>query len=62
MKEEEEEEEQTNLFGGKHIWDISEYDKIRVIRIYESDRLIVVLAKSHIDPWDCFQEYIRLSS
>jgi hypothetical protein len=50
MKEEEE-EQQTNLVG-KHIWDILEYDKIRVIKIYESNRLIVVLAKSHIDPGD----------
>jgi hypothetical protein len=32
---------------GKHILDISEYDKIRVIRIHEANRLIVVLAKSH---------------
>jgi hypothetical protein len=47
----EEEEGQTNLLG-KHIWDISEYDKMRVIKIYESNRLIVVLAKSHIDPGD----------
>jgi hypothetical protein len=46
-----EEEGQTNLLG-KHIWDISEYDKMRVIKIYESNRLIVVLAKSHIDPGD----------
>jgi hypothetical protein len=50
MKEEEE-KGQTNLLG-KHIWDISEYDKMRVIEIYESNRLIVVLAKSHIDPGD----------
>ena len=54
MKEEEEEGQQTNLLG-RHIWDISEYDKIRVIRIYESNRLIVVLAKSHIDPGDVSQ-------
>jgi hypothetical protein len=52
MKDTEEKEEgQTNLLG-KHIWDISEYDKIRIIKIYESNRLIVVLAKSHIDPGD----------
>jgi hypothetical protein len=37
---------------GKHIWDISEYDKIRIIKIYESNRLVVVLSKSHIDPGD----------
>lgn len=47
----EEIEKNTDLLG-KHIWDISEYDKIRVIKIYESNRLIVVLAKSHIDPGD----------
>jgi hypothetical protein len=35
---------------GEHLWDISEYDKIRVIKIYESNRLIVVLAKSHTSP------------
>jgi hypothetical protein len=50
MKEEKE-EKQTNLLG-KHIWDISEYNKIRIIKIYESNRLIVVLSKSHIDPGD----------
>jgi hypothetical protein len=31
---------------GKHLWDISQYDKIRLFRIYESDHLIVVVAKS----------------
>jgi hypothetical protein len=35
---------------GEHLWDISEYDKIRVIKIYESNRLIVVLAQSHTYP------------
>jgi hypothetical protein len=35
---------------GEHLWDISEYDKIRVIKIYESNRLIVVLAKSRTSP------------
>src|SRR4051794_19068863 len=24
---------------GEHLWDISEYDKIRIIKIYESNRL-----------------------
>jgi hypothetical protein len=48
---EEEMKENTDLLG-KHIWDISEYDKIRIIKIYESNRLIVVLARSHIDPGD----------
>ena len=37
---------------GKHLWDISEYDKIRVIRIYEANRMIVVLAKCHTSPGD----------
>lgn len=37
---------------GKHLWDILEYDKMRIIKIYESDRLIVVLAKSHSSPGD----------
>jgi hypothetical protein len=50
--EEEEEEEKSTQMIGKHLWDISEYDKIRVIRIYEANRLIVVLAKSHTPPGD----------
>jgi len=29
-----------------------EYDKVRIIKIYESERLIVVLAKSHSSPGD----------
>ena len=37
---------------GKHLWDISEYDNIRIIKIYEANRLIVVLAKSHTPPGD----------
>jgi hypothetical protein len=37
---------------GQHLWDISEYDKVRIIKIYESERLIVVLAKSHLSPGD----------
>jgi hypothetical protein len=50
-EEEEEIQPSTNLLG-RHLWDISEYDKMRVIRIYESNRLIVVLAKSHTSPGD----------
>ena len=50
-QEEEEEEEQKDPVG-KHLWDISEFDKVRVIRIYESNRLIVLLAKSHTSPGD----------
>ena len=37
---------------GAHLWDVLEYDMIRVIKIYEPDRLIVVLAKSHTSPGD----------
>ena len=37
---------------GQHLWDILEYDKARIIKIYESERLIVVLAKSHSSPGD----------
>lgn len=37
---------------GRHLWDILEYDKVRIIKIYESARLIVVLAKSHSSPGD----------
>ena len=45
------EEQTTNPSSlGEHLWDISEYDKIRVIKIYESNRLIVVLAKSRPSP------------
>ena len=35
---------------GEHLWDILEYNKIRVIKIYELNRLLVVLAKSHTSP------------
>ena len=37
---------------GQHLWDILEYDKVRIIKIYELERLIVVLAKSHSSPGD----------
>jgi hypothetical protein len=37
---------------GKHLWSILEYDQVRIIEIYESTRLIVVLAKSHLSPGD----------
>ena len=37
---------------GQHLWDILEYDRVRIIKIYESERLIVVLAKSHSSPGD----------
>ena len=51
-KQEGKEEKSRNQVIGKHLWDISEYDNIRVIRIYEANRLIVVLAKSHTPPGD----------
>ena len=38
-----------------HLWDVLEYDTIRIIKIYEPDRLIVVLAKSHTSPGDIAQ-------
>jgi hypothetical protein len=44
------EQRRTNPSLGEHLWDISEYDKIRVIKIYDSNRLIVVLAQSHTYP------------
>ena len=45
------EEQTTNPSSlGEHLWDISEYDKIRVIKIYELNRLLVVLAQSHTSP------------
>ncbi len=50
--EEQEEKKSSIQVIGKHLWDISEYDNIRVIRIYETNRLIVVLAKSHTPPGD----------
>lgn len=37
---------------GKLLWNILEYDKVRIIKIYESTRLIVVLAKSNLSPGD----------
>src|SRR5919112_4039079 len=40
---------------GQHLWDILEYDKVRIIKIHESDRLIVVLARSHSSPGDIAQ-------
>jgi hypothetical protein len=52
LKFEKNKQEQTRNASplGEHLWDISEYDKIRVIKIYESNRLIVVLAQSHTSP------------
>ena len=41
-----------NKSSWKTLLDISEYDKIKVIKIHESNRMIVVLAKSHTSPGD----------
>ena len=46
------EEQQPNHPLGTHLWDILEYDMIRVIKIYEAHRLIIILAKSHTSPGD----------
>jgi hypothetical protein len=46
------ESEIENLSLGKHFWDISEYERFSVIRIYEANRLIVVIAKSHFAAGD----------
>jgi hypothetical protein len=48
LKFENNHEQRTNpSLLGEHLWDISEYDKIRVIKIYELNRLLVVLSQSH---------------
>lgn len=51
LKFENNQEQRTNpSLLGEHLWDILEYDKIRVIKIYELNRLLVVLAQSHTSP------------
>ena len=51
LKFENNHEQRTNpSLLGEHLWDISEYDKIRVIKIYELNRLLVVLSQSHTSP------------
>ena len=52
LKFENNQEQRTSqsLILGEHLWDILEYDKIRVIKIYELNRLLVVLAQSHTSP------------
>jgi hypothetical protein len=52
MEQNKKEKEKKPQTIGKHLWDISEYDNIRIIKIYEVNRLIVVLAKSHTPPGD----------
>jgi hypothetical protein len=46
--------EKANLLG-QHLWDIMEYDKVKVTKIYEKNRLIVILSRSHISPSDVVQ-------
>jgi hypothetical protein len=55
IRSEEKNESIKNQSLGQHLWDILEYDKVRIIKIYEKDRLIVVLAKSHSSPGDIAQ-------
>ncbi len=51
LKFEDKQDQTTNPSSlGEHLCDISEYDKIRIIKIYESNRLIVVLAQSCTSP------------
>ncbi|MDQ4056252.1 MAG: hypothetical protein M3156_02420 [Thermoproteota archaeon] len=52
LKFENNQEQRTSqsLILGDHLWDVLEYDKIRVIKIYELNRLLVVLAQSHTSP------------
>src|ERR687889_1848714 len=52
LKFENNQEQRTSqsLILGEHLWDVLEYDKIRVIKIYELNRLLVVLAQSHTSP------------
>jgi hypothetical protein len=33
---------------GNLLWDISEYDNIRILKIYENDKIVIVLIKSNI--------------
>jgi hypothetical protein len=39
------ENDKSNILG-KHIWDISQYDNIRLFRIYELDYLIIIVTVS----------------
>src|SRR5919107_844126 len=43
---------------GQHLWDILEYEKVRIIKIHESERMIVVLAKSKSSPGDIAEEVL----
>jgi hypothetical protein len=46
---------------GQHLWDILEYDKVRIIKIHESDRIIVVLAREPLFARRCCTVSIGLS-
>jgi len=43
---------------GQHLWDILEYEKVRIIKIHESERMIVVLAKSKSSPGDIAEQVL----
>ena len=43
---------------GQHLWDILEYEKVRIIKIHESERMIVVLAKSKSSPGDTAEKVL----
>ena len=43
---------------GQHLWDILEYEKVRIIKIHESERMIVVLAKSKSSPGDIAEKVL----
>jgi hypothetical protein len=45
-------EKSSTQVPGKHLWDICEYDKIRVIKIYQASCLIVALAYMKISEID----------
>ncbi len=46
-EEEEEEEEEYNNILGKTKWVVTEYDKIRILKIFEENKTIFVLIKSN---------------
>ncbi len=37
-----------NSVLGELLWDVSEYNKLRILKIYEKDKIIIVLIKSYI--------------
>ena len=46
LKQESEEEEHNNILG-KIKWVVTEYDKIRILKIFENDKIIFVLINSN---------------